>query len=138
MGFYREGRVLVIVHGTRSPRDLEWATFLKEMQSYPPRQPLRVLTYSHGGGPDGRQRRMATDLDMDPERNQYVMVALLTGSTVMRAMGAALSWYLRHMKVFGLDADAEAFKFLGLTAEETVRATAARKRIEREVEISRP
>jgi hypothetical protein len=56
----------------------------------------------------------------------------------MRAMGAALSWYLRHMKVFALDADAEAFKFLGLTADEMARATAARKRVERELGIPRP
>ena len=136
MGFRREGRLLVIVHGPRSPTDLEWATFLKEMQTYGPRQHLRVVTYSYGGGPDGKQRKAATDLDRDPARHDYVMVALLTSSTIMRSMGPALSWFLRNMKIFGLNADAEAFHFLGLTPDESSRAMAARRQLERELGVT--
>jgi hypothetical protein len=137
MGFRREGRVLVILHGRHSPSDLEWATFLKEMQTYGPRQQLRVVTYSYGGGPDGKQRKTATDLNKDPARHDYVMVALLTSSAIMRGMGAALSWFLRNMKVFGLDADAEAFKFLGLSPAESTFALATRRQLERELGVTK-
>lgn len=137
MGFRREGRVLVIVHGRHSPSDLEWATFLKEMQKYGRRQQLRVVTYSYGGGPDGKQRKMATDLDRDPERHDYVMVALLTNSTIMRGMGPALSWFLRNVKVFGLDADTEAFRFLELSAAESAFALSSRRQLERELGVTR-
>lgn len=133
MGYRREGRVLVIVHSRRSPTDLEWATFLKEMQTYGQRQELRVVTYSHGGGPDGKQRKMATDLNKDPARHDFVMVALLTSSAIMRGMGPALSWFLRNIKIFGLDADAEAHKFLGLSRAESTFALSARRQLEHDL-----
>lgn len=137
MSFRREGRVLVIVHGRHSPTDLEWATFLKEMQTYGARQQLRVVTYSYGGGPDGKQRKIATDLNKDPARHDYVMVALLTSSSIMRGMGAALSWFLRNLKVFGLDGDVEAFKYLGLTPAESTFALTARRQLERELGVTK-
>jgi len=125
MAWRNEGRIFIVVHTERSPSNLEWARNLNEFRAQTPAD-VRVIVYSRGGGPDGRQRAALNEL----LKVRQVPAAILTRSPLVRAVGTAISWFNRSMKMFAYDAHDEAFAFLGFTGDERERAIALRQELE--------
>jgi hypothetical protein len=78
MAWQIDGGVNVVVHGTRSPTDLEWATYLNETGEASLRPDFCLLVLSRGGSPDGKQRTLLTS--SIPKGARKPPVALLTDS----------------------------------------------------------
>jgi hypothetical protein len=129
MAWRIEGRLLVVVHGSTSPANLEWQRFLKEIVEGGSGGHFRVLIVSHGGGPDGSQREAL----MRAVGNAPAPTAIMTDSPLMRAITTALSFFNRKTKSLGLAGDDEACGFLGLSADERGRAQALRAELEVEL-----
>lgn len=124
MAWRNEGRLAIVVHGPRSPSNLEWARYLNDFRQTP--ADVRVLVYSVGGGPDGAQRAELTEI----LKHRQMPAVILTRSTIIRAVGAALSWFNRSLKIVAYDAHDAAFSHLGLSADERVRAIELRRELE--------
>jgi len=130
MGWRFEGRLVVAVHTKASPSNGEWQRFLNEAVHAGVDGSFRIFVVSHGGGPDGEQRRMLAEIVNKANPPPMVM---LTNSKLIRALMFAFSFINRTAKVLGLDDADAAFDFLGLDAEQ--RDTAHRLRRELEVEL---
>jgi hypothetical protein len=124
MAWRNEGRLAIVVHGPRSPSNLEWARYLKDFRETP--ADVRVLVYSLGGGPDGAQRAELTEI----LKHRKMPAVILTRSAIIRAVGAALSWFNHGLKILGYEAHEAAFVHLGLSADERERAIVLRRELE--------
>lgn len=114
MSWTSHGRVACTVHTAQAPSDDEWRNYLEFARGFHATEGLRVLVVSHGGGPNGRQRREL----IDAMPGQRAPVAMLTNSALMRGVGTAVGWFNRSLQVFDLHGLAEAFDHLGLDPRE--------------------
>ena len=120
-----EGRLVVAVHGTSDPSNLEWTGYLRDTMAQAKPSMLRVLVISYGGGPSGPQRKQLTDA-----LRQSVPTAYLSDKFLARSLVNTLAWFNPKLRAFGLHDDDTAFEFLALTEDE--RRTARRCRTELE------
>ena len=130
MAWRTEGRLNVVVHSSASPTNLEWARFLNDIRPHADGT-LRVLVVSHGGGPDGAQRRALAETF--PNRDRRMPVAVVTASVLVRGIVAAVHWFNPHIKAFGMDQMPEACRFLDLTPEERALVISLRAELERKL-----
>jgi hypothetical protein len=130
MTWRNEGRLNVVVHGSKTPSMLEWSRYLGDMG---PRKndELRVVVFSHGGAPDGGQRLQLTS--MVEGGNYRVPLALLTDARLVRAIVGTLRWFNPAIRAFALSETRVAYDCLGLTPDERERVTAIRSELEREL-----
>jgi|KBSSwiStaDraftv2_1062776.scaffolds.fasta_scaffold2257354_1 hypothetical protein len=129
MSWRFEGRLTIVVHGPKNPSNLEWQRLLTDEAVRGQPENGRTLIVSYGGGPDGHQREMlAQRIGSKP-----VPTGIMTKSALVRAITAALLFFNRSMKVFGLEERKSAYDFLGLSVPE--RETAERVRRELEAEL---
>jgi hypothetical protein len=137
MAWLIEGRLNVVVHGPKSPTNLEWTRYLADLRVLKGTD-FRVIVFSHGVGPDGAQRRQLT-ATFDNELK--VPVALLTESILVRGIVGALRWFNPRFRAFGLNEMTAACSHLELNADERDRVRAIRTELEIEVvapEAARP
>jgi hypothetical protein len=81
----------IIVHDDKTPSASDWQRWLEACLET--RDQLHgLLVYSQGGGPDAGQRSQLLEIIKDG-RVKYP-TAILTPSTLMRAMITALNWFL--------------------------------------------
>ena len=109
-----DGRVVVAVHGFKSPTNLEWQRFLNEGVAHGMGPHLRILIVSHGGGPDGDQRKQLGQVIGPAPAPTVVM----TSSALVRGITSAMTFFNPHMKAVNLYDTELAFKHLGLTPDE--------------------
>jgi hypothetical protein len=124
-----DGRMNVVVHGTRSPTNLEWQRFLIDASSTTTREDARVVVLSRGGGPDGFQRE-ALSKALGKRRRP---VAILTDSVMARAGAAAMRIFNPMMKAFSPADLKGAGEFLGLTVTERERLAQLLVELEKEL-----
>jgi hypothetical protein len=129
MAWRIEGRLNVVVHGPSSPTNLEWTRYVADLRLLRGKD-FRVIVFSHGGGPDGAQRRQLTSA-FDNELR--VPVALLTESVLIRGIVGALRWFNPRLRAFGLGEVTAACDHLDVTADERDRMRALRSELEREL-----
>ena len=133
MGWRFEGRLVVAVHTKASPSNGEWQRFLNEAVRAGVDSSFRLFVVSHGGGPDGEQRRMLAGV---VNKANPPPMAMLTDSKLVRALMFAFSFINRTAKVLGLgDADA-AFDFLGLDTQQRESARRLRRELEAELGVT--
>lgn len=131
MAWRFEGRLTIIVHGPKNPSNLEWQSMLRDGTAFDHVAAGRTLVISYGGGPDGHQRELlAQHMSKRPSPT-----AILTKSALVRAITAALLFFNRGMKVFGLHEQDAACEFLRLSPEEREMAARARRELETELEL---
>lgn len=129
MGWRFHGRVLVVVHSSRNPTNVEWQGLIRDNIERGASQPLRVMVVSHGGGPDVDQRKqLALAL-----RTIAAPTVVMTASALVRGITTALGFFNRRMKSVDLEDMEGAYRFLELSGEE--RQSAARLRRELELEL---
>jgi hypothetical protein len=129
MSWRFEGRLNIVVHGPENPSNLEWQGMLTDQTVRTQKKDACTLVVSYGGGPDGRQReRLATQMGEHP-----TPICVMTKSVIVRAIAAALVFFNRNLKVFGIDERKSAYDFLNLSGHE--RETADRVRRELETEL---
>ena len=124
-----DGRLLVAVHGFKSPSKLEWQRFLNEGVAYGMGPHLRILIVSHGGGPDGDQRKELGRVIGPAPAPTVVM----TGSSLVRGITAAMAFFNPHMKAVGLSDQELANQHLDLTAEERTKVQLIRRELSLEL-----
>jgi hypothetical protein len=123
-----EGRLGIAVHSASDPSNLEWKGYLRDTLAQPTPSMLRVLVISHGGGPNGSQRKELTEMLRKP-----VPTAFLSDRLLARALVNTMSWFNPTMRAFELQEDLAAFEFLELTEEERQSARRLRKELEQQL-----
>jgi hypothetical protein len=124
-----DGRLLVAVHGFKSPTNLEWQRFLNEGTAHGMGPHLRILIISHGGGPDGDQRkRLGQVIGAAP-----APTVVMTGSALVRGITSAMTFFNPHMKAVNIYDTELAFEHLGLTPEERSKAQQLRRELSLEL-----
>ena len=117
MSWRFEGRLNVVVHGTRSPTNLEWQRYVVDAVSRPMPPDTRVVVLSRGGSPDGYQRQAL----IKALGGRSKPVAMLTDSTIARTAISAMRLFNPTMKAFTTRDLQGAGVFLGLTVAERER-----------------
>jgi hypothetical protein len=107
------GNIYVVAQSRDDPHDVEWDANVTLQVSLVPIG-LRVLVWSEGGGPNAKQRgRLAAAL-----AGFHPLTAILTPSTLARAIGVAISWANPSVRMFAPDALESALTHLQATAAE--------------------
>lgn len=120
-----DGRLLVAMHGFKSPTNVEWQRLLNEGVACGMGAHLRIVIVSHGGGPDGAQRKELGRVIGPAPAPTVVM----TGSALVRGITSALTFFNPHMKAVDLGDFEAAFKHLGLTTDERQRVSQLRREL---------
>jgi hypothetical protein len=102
------GTLLVLVHGPRSPSDIDWDDYTRALGASPV---TGVLVATDGAGPDGRQRAILNDLVK--QRGGSFPTAVVTGSLVARGIVTALGWFNPKLRAFAPAALAHALAHVG-------------------------
>jgi hypothetical protein len=123
------GTLEITVHGSSTPTGQEWDEYLRHIDTTMGIRGLRVIVYSHGGGPDGGQRRKL----IEKMQFQTHPVAHFTNNLITRGIGTAIGWFNRGLKVFKLEELEEGYRFLQLTDEERHFADACIQRLSRKL-----
>jgi hypothetical protein len=104
-------RMVLVVHGSESPSDKEWARYLEVLKQHGFDGTTQLL-YSDGGGPSPTQRRDLHDL-LD---GRTMPVAVLSDSAQVHGMVTAMSWFNPQIRAFPPAALREALAYLGIPA----------------------
>jgi hypothetical protein len=103
IAFARAAGCVVLVHSEAQPSDDEWHRYLKVLEQwFSEMTPQRLLVVSEGGTPTPRQRKlMAAGVQ---GRFPDTETAVLTGSTFVRGVMHAFSFFNPHYRAFDLGA----------------------------------
>jgi hypothetical protein len=100
MVFERSDHVIVACHGRRPPTMAEWEAYLKlSLDSGLPLQTLRYLIFTHGGGPDSKQRQRL-ELAMRIHGVTSTQSVVVTDSWIARQIVRVMSWFNPICRVF--------------------------------------
>jgi hypothetical protein len=102
------GTLLVLVHGARSPSDVDWDDYVLALGAS---RVTGLLVATDGAGPDGRQRVKLNDLVK--QRGGSFPTAVVTGSVVARGIVTALGWFNPKLRAFAPAEIADALVYLG-------------------------
>ncbi|HTU57606.1 MAG TPA: STAS/SEC14 domain-containing protein [Polyangiales bacterium] len=128
MAWRFEGRLRVAVHHHAPPSRDEWVDYVREIDDYAgPDQ--RVLVRSHGGSPNGPQRKLLTDV----EKRRVSRSAVLTDNAIVRVVGETIGAVISSVQTFAFDDVDAACKYLGLESAECVRVGELLKELEQEL-----
>ena len=135
LAFDRVGPCFILAVGERKPSDIDWDTYLAFVKSEVQRSPallssgkIVALVSSKGGGPTSEQRERLNGVTRSFGLEKRLKVAVLTWSSVVRGITAALSAIVPGYKTFSpMDMDA-ALSFLDLAGSD-------RKEVERRVTL---
>lgn len=114
MAWRYDGRLVVAVHGFKSPSIAEWKQFLDDGVAHGYGPHLRILIVSHGGGPDGEQRKALGEV-IGPAPAPTVV---LTSNSLILGISRAVTLWNPHLKVMRLTDSEAAYRVLDLTDEE--------------------
>lgn len=107
MAFKVIDRLFIVVYGTHDPTDEEWVSYLKDVERHGIDRTMQLIA-TEGGGPTSTQRRYLNDL----LAGRSVPVAVMSGSTAIRGMVTALSWFNRKIRAFPPTGLADALAYL--------------------------
>jgi hypothetical protein len=126
MAFAAVGDLMVLFHTERDPSEAEWDRWIATERL---RKHRALLILTRGGAPNSKQRARVADV-LNAHAGPNPPVALLTDSTMLRAMMTAFTWLLRRqhrMKAFAPTAVEEAVAWTAVDVRpEDVLATAHR------------
>ena len=108
-----EGQLVLVVHGEPPPTDDEWLGYLDTLKMLLEKGPIEQLIMTTGGGPNVTQRKMLNEAI----RGRPNRVAVSTGSTMVRGMVTAISWFNPQIAAFAPDQLAHAFDYLSVPRE---------------------
>ena len=132
MAWRFDGRMSIVVHGASNPSNLEWQSMLRDQAVRGPKSNDCTLVVSYGGGPDGRQRELLSK----QMGNHPAPISVMTKSVIVRAIAAALLFFNRNMKVFGLEERKSANHFVNLTGQEREAADRIVRELEAQLELA--
>jgi hypothetical protein len=120
-----DGRLLVAMHGFKGPTNLEWQGLLNAGAQHGMGSHLRIVIISHGGGPDGDQRRQLAQV-IGPAP---APTAVMTRSALVRGITTAMTFFNRHMIAVDLSDSDSAYRHLDLSADERVKVQQIRREL---------
>jgi hypothetical protein len=99
---------LVFVHSEDSPSNAEWSQLMDQFRHATNLRRIRVLVFTYGGAPNARQRVELNDVlrDIRPP------VAVVTPSTLARAVCTAIGWFNPRIRPFTPEEIELAFDYL--------------------------
>ncbi|WP_437328879.1 hypothetical protein [Sorangium sp. So ce381] len=112
-----QDRLSVVVHNECAPTDLEWNIYLNHVRENVNIPNLRVLVWTDGGSPDGRQRKAMEVVARQGYPNPPPL-AVVTQSIVVRAVMKLASIFNPHIRCYSPDQISLAYMYLGLTPAE--------------------
>jgi hypothetical protein len=107
MAFKVIDRLFIVVYGAHDPTDEEWFGYLQDVERHGIDRTMQLIA-TEGGGPNAAQRRYLNDL----LAGRHVPVAVMSGSTAIRTMVTALSWFNRKIRAFSPTGLADALVYL--------------------------
>lgn len=125
MAWRYDGRLVVAVHGFQSPSSADWGQFLEDGVAHGLGTHLRILIVSHGGGPDGEQRKQLGEL-IGPAPAPTVV---LTSNSLIVGISRAVALFNPHLRVMGLTDSEAAYRALELTDEERAKVQKIRREL---------
>jgi len=120
---------MVFVHSEQAPSNAEWSSLMDSFRTATNWRRIRVLVFTYGGAPNARQRAELNDVlrDVRPP------VAVITPSTLARAVCTAIGWFQPRLRAFPPDEIESAFDYLD--ANEADRGILSRMLREMRLEI---
>ena len=99
---------MVFVHSEQAPSNAEWSALMDAFRNATNLRRIRVLVFTYGGAPNARQRAELNEVlrDVRPP------VAIVTPSTLARAVCTALSWFQPRLRGFSPEEIESAFDYL--------------------------
>jgi hypothetical protein len=110
MGFAAVDDLVVAVHSAAPPSEEEWAGYIATMRKIGPEK-VCGLAFTDGGAPDSKQRKLLNDVLGGRPR----IAAVVSGSTLVRSVVTALTWFNPDVKAFSPDRVNDAYAYLKLT-----------------------
>lgn len=107
MAFKVIDRMFIVVYGSHDPTDEEWLNYLEDVKRHGIDRTMQLIA-TEGGGPTSTQRKILNDL----LAGRHVPVAVMSGSTAVRGVVTALSWFNRKIKAFPPEGLADALSYL--------------------------
>jgi hypothetical protein len=95
MAFKVIDRLFIVVYGVHDPTDAEWVGYLEDVERHGIERTQQLIS-TEGGGPNATQRRYLNEL-LD---GRPVPVAVMSGSTPIRGVVTAMSWFNRAIRFF--------------------------------------
>jgi hypothetical protein len=102
------GDYMVFVHSEQPPSNAEWSSLMDAFRNATNLRRIRVLVFTYGGAPNARQRAELNDVlrDVRPP------VAVVTPSTLARAVCTAIGWFQPRLRAFAPEELPNAFDYL--------------------------
>jgi hypothetical protein len=113
MTFAAEGDTMLVLHTARAPSEAEWSAWLAAL-SRMPKQKLKILVFTDGGGPTVMQRGAFLDLLGEAKPP----MAYVSNSPAAKGAVTALSWFNNKVKLFAPKQLDDAYAHLGLSNEQ--------------------
>jgi hypothetical protein len=107
-------QLFLVVYGTEDPSDDEWRGYLDLMKRHGIER-TRQLICTEGGAPSATQRRDLNDL----LNGRALPVAVMSSSSRVRGMVAALSWFNRKIRSFPPEGLRDALEHLEVPTSRT-------------------
>src|SRR5262245_3778952 len=125
MAFKLVDNVLIVVHTSDAPRDVEWDAYVEAVVDASKQKVdagnLRHLIFTAGGGPNAVQRKASNDAlrRMTGWRNSAA--AVISTSATVRGIVTVFSWFNVNIKSFPPHQLDDAFHYLGIPPETRAR-----------------
>src|SRR5262245_54656444 len=110
------GGFLIFWHADVPPTDTEWDAGLEIYRRSSNIAQIRVFVYTEGAAPNAAQRARMTAAVGDRKPR----IAVVTPSTMVRAAGTAIRWFVPGFRAFAPNEINGAFEHLGATASERI------------------
>ena len=104
----------VIALGPRNPSTADWNSYVEALHAEEKKgvdvAQMRTIVFSDGGGPEPAMRKQVVDL----LHGRTTKLAVVTGSTTLRAVMTAMSWFNRDARAFAPAEVGDALRHLGV------------------------
>ena len=133
MAFTAVDRTMIAVYRDREPTDDEWTTYLEAVAEHG-LDHSRHHIVTDGGGPNPNQRKRLNEL----LAGRASPVAVVTGSTAVRGITTALSWFNREIRAFSHAEFEGALRHLKIPVEQAAIYRSRVKILQSQLDGSRP
>ena len=113
LGGVAGGGVLIAVHSSKAPSDVEWDAYFTEVVKHDPTK-IKTLNFTDGGAPNGAQRKQVNDF----LKGRTSRCAVVTASPFVRGVVTALSWLNAEINAYPPDDVDSALEHLAVRTEE--------------------